>query len=105
MATIGRSACTAVAFAMVSLLFAQTAAARLVVMHGYADVTSALVWIQAEAPGPIRIAWRADGSEREQFMTLDASPSQELAVVARLSGLAPGAGARYRIEGDGDVRE
>ena len=27
------------------------AQARLVVMHGYADYTSALVWVQAEAPG------------------------------------------------------
>ena len=105
MATTRRFACTAVAFAMASLVFAPVAHARLVVMHGYADVTSALVWIQAEAPGPIRVAWRADGAQRDLVMTLEATAAQELAVVARLTGLAPGAGARYRIEGDGDVRE
>lgn len=84
---------------------AAPAAARLVVMHGYADVTSALVWIQAEAPGPIRVTWTPEGASRERVLALDAKASDELAVVARLSGLAPGASARYRIEGDGDVRE
>ena len=87
------------------LLCAGASSARLVVMHGYADVTSALVWIQADAPGPIRISWWPQGDQRERSTTLDASAGDELAVVARLSGLAPGSTARYRIEGDGDVRE
>ena len=87
------------------LFAASPATARLVVMHGYADVTSALVWIQADAPGPIRVSWRPEGTERERVLDLEAIAANELAVVARLSGLAPGASARYRIEGDGDVRE
>ena len=56
--------------AVVAALLAPLASAKLVVMHGYADVTSALVWIQADTPGPIRVAWRPAGSEREQAMTL-----------------------------------
>ena len=89
-----------------ALLFChEPALARLVVMHGYADVTSALVWIQAEAPGPIRVSWRPESEGRERTITLDAKASDELAAVARLYGLAPGSSARYRIEGDGDVRE
>jgi alkaline phosphatase D len=74
-------------------------------MHGYADVTSALVWIQADAPGPIRVSWLPEGTQRERELMLEAKASEELAVVARLTGLAPGTGAHYRIEGDGDVRE
>ena len=74
-------------------------------MHGYADVTSALVWIQADAPGPISVSWQPVTDGRERTMTLEAKATDELAVVARLSGLAPGSSARYRIEGDGDIRE
>lgn len=84
---------------------APLASAKLVVMHGYADVTSALVWIQADSPGPIRIAWRPAGGEREHASTLYASEQDDNIVVARLTGLTPGATAGYRIEGDGDRRE
>jgi len=86
-------------------LFAPAAWAKLVVMHGYADVTSALVWVQADAPGPIRVTWRAEGDGREQSTTLEALAEREHVVVARLSGLAPGGRAAYRIEGDGNRRE
>jgi alkaline phosphatase D len=79
--------------------------AKLVVMHGYADVTSALVWIQAESAGPIRVSWLGERSATERTTTLEAKASDELAVVARLGGLAPGERVAYRIEGDGDVRE
>ncbi len=86
-----------------ALALACTAApARLVVMHGYADYTSALVWIQAEAPGPIDVAWRPNGDDREQRLTLDAVAANQNVVVARITGLKPGAGATYRITGDGD---
>ena len=96
---------TALAFVALSAFSPSVAHARLVVMHGYADVTSALLWVQADTPGPIRIAWRADGGEREQVITLDAKPADQLIVVARLTGLAPGATAHYRVEGDSDARE
>ena len=60
---------------LVALLCASLGAAahaRLVVMHGYADYTSALVWVQADAPGPIRVAWRSEHDGREQQATFDA---------------------------------
>ena len=79
--------------------------AKLVVMHGYADVTSALVWVQAERPGTIRIAWRPERADRDAELALDATAANDFAVVARLTGLAPGERASYRIEGDGDMRE
>ncbi|HVF65225.1 MAG TPA: alkaline phosphatase D family protein [Casimicrobiaceae bacterium] len=95
-----RIVCCALAFSVAS-----SAWAKLVVMHGYADVTSALVWIQADTPGPIRVSWRAAGAANEQSTTLDARAADEMIVVARLTGLAPGSRASYRIEGDNDRRE
>lgn len=84
---------------------ANAAHAGLVVMHGYADVTSALVWIQASAPGPITVAWRPEGDERERRIELAATAERESIVVARLTGLAPGGSARYSVEGGGERRE
>ncbi len=86
------------------LLFAALpAAAKLVVMHGYADYTNALVWVQAEAPGPVEVTWRAGDTDRR--LTLDATAANDRVVVARLTGLAPGTSVAYRIAGDGDQRE
>jgi len=84
---------------------ASAAQARLIVMHGYADYTSALVWVQAEAPGPLRFRWRTEQDGRDHELTLDARATDDDVVIARLSGLAPGARATYTIEGDGDKRE
>ena len=84
----------AIALILIAGFAASFAQARLVVMHGYADVTSALVWVQAEAPGPIRIAWRADGADREQAITLEAKAAQE-AGMAEMS-------AKFR-EGGGEI--
>jgi len=79
--------------------------AKLTVMHGYADFTSVLLWILTDAPGPVAIAWRAEGDERERSTTLDATAANDHVVLARLTGLAPGKSAAYRIVGDGDRRE
>ena len=99
-----RSTIAALALAAVALVPGPTAA-KLVVMHGFADYTSALLWVQAESPGKIDIAWRVDGEPREQTMSLDASAANDNVVLARIVGLAPGRDARYRVSGDGDVRE
>ena len=79
--------------------------AHLVVMHGHADYTSALLWIQAEAPGPIHVRWRTEHDGREHALDLDARASDDDVVVARLDGLAPGTRATYTVDGDGDRRE
>jgi alkaline phosphatase D len=81
------------------------AQARLVVMHGYADYTSALVWIQVEAPGAVHVRWRTEHDGREHELTLDAKAADDDVVLARLTGLSPGTRATYAIDGDGDRRE
>jgi len=90
---------------IVALVVAPAAHARLVVMHGYADYTSALLWVQAESAGPIRIRWRSEHDGREHESSYDARADEDDVVLARLTGLAPGARATYTIEGDGDRRE
>jgi alkaline phosphatase D len=86
-------------------LAALPAAAKLTVMHGYADYTSALLWVMADAAGPIDITWRPDGEAKERKLTLDASATSGNVVLARLTGLSPGKAALYRVTGDGDSRD
>jgi alkaline phosphatase D len=86
------------------LSVAWPASAKLTVMHGYADYTSALVWVMAESPGPIEIAWQPDAQGPERMLTLDASAASGNVILARLTGLAPGKSVAYRIRGDGDDR-
>ncbi len=92
---------------LVAALFAAAlpAAAKLTVMHGYADYTSALLWVMADAPGPIDIAWRPDAAGPERRITLDANAASGNIVLARLTGLAPGTPVNYRVAGDGDNRD
>jgi len=80
------------------------AAAKLVVMHGYADYTSALVWVQADAAGPVTVRWQPEGAT-ERRLVLVAETTSDHVVVARLTGLRPGAGATYRIEAGADRHE
>ena len=92
--------------ALIAVCFgAIDAQARLVVMHGYADYTSALLWVQADAPGPIRIRWRTEHDAGDHELMLDARASDDAVVLARLTGLAPGSRASYAVDGDGDHRE
>jgi alkaline phosphatase D len=86
-------------------LCALPASARLVVMHGYADYTSALIWVQAEAAGPIDIGWHVDGDATLHNLRVDAKAEDDFVVSARLTGLTPGARVAYVVAGDGDRRE
>ena len=86
------------------LIVALPAGAKLTVMHGYADYTSALLWVMADAAGPITISWQADGQSPERQLTLDATPASGNVVLARLTGLSPGKSVAYRVTGDGDIR-
>jgi hypothetical protein len=72
-------------------LCATCAHARLVVMLGYADYTSALVWVQADAPGPIRFRWLTEHDGVEHETIIDARAAEDVVVIARLTGLARGA--------------
>jgi alkaline phosphatase D len=78
------------------------AAAKLVVMHGYADYTSALLWLQPDAAGPITVAWQPAG-DIERRIELVAAAADDHVVVARLTGLRPGATATYRVQAGADA--
>lgn len=84
---------------------AAPAIAGLVVMHGFADVTSALVWIQADAPGPVAVTWRVEGESTDRRLELAATATNDNVVVARLTGLAPGMRAAYRIAAGSEQRD
>lgn len=90
---------------VLAALTAAPAQARLTLMHGYADYTSALVWIMADTPGPVEVTWRPPAAGQDEKLTLAASAANGNVVVARLTGLAPGTATVYRVNGDGDVRE
>ncbi len=106
----GRACAGRLAVTVLAWLFAVApAAARLVVMHGPAELTSAVLWIQTDAPGTVRLSWRPDGDAAERQLELIAAAAQDNVVVARLTGLVPGGRAVYRIEAgderrDGQVR-
>jgi alkaline phosphatase D len=93
------------ALAATGLLGAPPVAATLVVMHGYADLTSATLWIQADAPGTVTVAWRPDGDTAERRVELPAAAANDHIVVARLTGMKPGATATYRVEAGADRRD
>jgi alkaline phosphatase D len=101
----GAPRAAAIAVLVVLCAFVHSASARLTVMHGFVDYTSALVWIQADAPGPVEVAWRAEGDDRERRTTLDARAADDNVVIARLTGLLPGRTVSYAVSGDGDRRE
>jgi alkaline phosphatase D len=86
------------------LLVALPVAAKLTVMHGYIDTTSAVLWVMADAPGPIAVAWQPEGRPDGRTATLDAAVAQGNVVTVRLTGLAPGRSVSYRVTGDGDTR-
>ena len=81
------------------------AAAKLVVMHGYADVTSATLWIQTDTTTVVTVSWRVDGESREQTMELAATDANDRVVVARITGLKPAGAALYRVEAGAERRE
>ncbi len=95
-----------VAYALLLLCaLALPASAKLVVMHGYADLTSALLWIQADAPGTVAVSWRVAGETADRRVDLVADAPNDNVVVARLTDLAPGLTATYRVEAGAERRE
>ena len=91
--------------ALVAWLAAGQALARLVVMHGPAELTSAVLWIQTDAPGPVSVQWRAGGDGALRSAAFAASAATDNVVVARLTGLAPGERTGYRVEAGGESFE
>jgi len=98
----------ALACACVALLGWTTAfpvAAKLVVMHGYAELTSATLWIQTDAAATVTVSWRVDGGPAERSVELAATDADDRVVVARLTGLKPAGTAAYRVQAGAERRE
>ena len=94
-----RRAHAAIAISLVALAADSVPAlAGLVVMHGPADPAGATLWIQADAPATVIVDWRAAGDTQQRRIELVATPLADYVVVARLTGLKPGATAEYRVE-------
>ena len=91
--------------ALAAWLTASAAAARLVVMHGPAELTSAMLWIQTDVPTSVTVSWRTDDESTERTQELAATDANERIVVARLTGLSPAGTADYRVRAGPDSRE
>ena len=94
-----------VACAFAAWIAAGCAWAGLVVMHGPAELTSAVLWIQADASGPVSVSWRAGADGTPRSTVLAATAAADNVVVTRLTGLAPGQRAAYRVEAGGEAFE
>jgi alkaline phosphatase D len=87
-----------------ALCGAPSALARLTLMHGFVDYTSALVWVQAEQDGPIVVTWSGrDGTERR--IAAEPRAADDRTVTFRLTDLAPGTEVPYVVTGDGERRD
>jgi alkaline phosphatase D len=91
--------------AVTGLLAVSPVTAKLVVMHGYADLTSATLWIQTDASGTVTVTWRPDGDTALRRVELQAVPANDHVVVARLTGMKPGTTAAYHVEAGGEGRD
>ena len=79
-------------------LSALPAAEALVVMHGHAESTDATLWIQTDAATAVTVSWRVAGEPADRALEYQATETNDHVVVARLTGLAPGASAPYRVQ-------
>ncbi len=92
-------------FLALGCAFPATSIARVVVMHGYADYTSATLWVQAERTGAADIeVTPAAGGDTRRF-TLELARADDNAGVLRIPGLLPGTDYRYRVTVQGESRE
>jgi alkaline phosphatase D len=81
------------------------ATATTTVMHGFADYTSATLWIQTDAAGPVEIDVAPEAGGDVRRISLVADAARDFVLTARIPGLAPGTAYRYRITAQGDVRD
>ena len=87
------------------LLLPLPAPAKLVVMQGYADYTSAIVWAQTAAPGTVEIEVTPEAGGAVRTFALTASDANDYVVQLRVPGLDPGKRYRYRVRAHGETRE
>ena len=91
--------------ATLALLCAGAGAAAMTVMHGFADYTSATLWIQTERATSVEIEITPEAGGPARRLDLVAEAANDYVLSARVPGLAPGSGYRYRITAQGEVRE
>ena len=96
-------ACAAII--LTAWMTALPAAAKLVVMHGHAEPTAATLWMQTDGATAVTVHWRVAGEAVDRTLRLHAAKADDHVVVARLTGLAPGAAAPYRVQAGRDRRD
>lgn len=79
--------------------------ARLTILHGYADYTSATLWIQAERAGPVDVEVASDAGGETMRFSLPANAAADFSASLRIPGLRPGSAYRYRVTAQGETRE
>jgi alkaline phosphatase D len=95
----------ALAAVALSLLPIGFATAAITAMHGFADYTSVILWIQTERAGPVEIAVAPEAGGDARRLSLVADAAHDFVLTARVPGLAPGTAYRYRITAQGEVRD
>jgi alkaline phosphatase D len=88
-----------------ALLPAATVEARLVVMQGFADYTSAVLWMQADRAGPIAVDIAPEGRDEWRRFTLDASADEDFVRALRIPGLQPGTRYRFVVRAQDEARD
>src|SRR4051794_31797918 len=79
--------------------------ARLVIMHGYADYTSATLWVQTDGPGTVTISLIDDAGASPREFTIEVTSATDFATSLRVPKLAPGKQYAYRVSARGESRE
>ncbi len=74
-------------------------------MHGYADYTSATLWVQADRPGTAEVDVTPANGGDAQHVTIDLPGASDRSGAVRIPGLSPGMDYRYRITVQGETRE
>ncbi|MDQ6619053.1 MAG: alkaline phosphatase D family protein [Pseudomonadota bacterium] len=98
-------ACASSIVAIVLACLALPAQAGVVVMHGYADYTSATLWVQTEGPATIALEVRGEDSVAPRRFALEATQRTDYTASLRVPGLSPGRTYAYRLTAGDETRE
>jgi len=74
-------------------------------MHGYADYTSATLWVQTDGPGTVTIAVMEDAGTSPREFSVELTSATDYATSLRVPKLAPGKQYAYRVSARGESRE
>lgn len=77
----------------------------MVVMHGFADYTSATLWVQTDGPGTVTIDLASESPVPSRQFRLEPAAADDYVVSLRVPTLAPGTTYAYRVSARGESRE